>query len=59
MKVQVQVSDAQLRQIDAENAVHLSMMSLNNIIGLPIATELDVQSRPENVRRDSTVERFD
>lgn len=44
LKVQVQLSDAQLRQIDADNAVKLARSNLNNVIGLPLSTNTEVQS---------------
>ncbi len=44
LKVQVQLADAQLRQIDAKNNVELARNSLNNIIGLPLSTNTSVQS---------------
>jgi len=36
LKVQVQLDEARLRQIDADNAVKLSKINLNNIIGFPV-----------------------
>jgi outer membrane protein len=44
LKVQVQLSEAQVRQIDARNAVLLSMIGLNNTIGLPLSTEVVLAS---------------
>ena len=44
MKVQVQLSDALVRQIDAKNGVKLSMYALNNALGLPLQTEIEVSS---------------
>jgi outer membrane protein TolC len=44
LKVQVQLAEAQLRQIDAKNNVELARSSLNNIIGLPLSTNTSVQS---------------
>jgi outer membrane protein len=44
LKVQVQLSEAQLRQIDARNAVQLARIALNNIIGLPLDTEVRLTS---------------
>ncbi len=44
LKVQVQLSDALVRQIDAQNAVLLSMIGLNNTIGLPLSTEIIIAS---------------
>jgi outer membrane protein len=40
MKVQVQLSDAQVRQIDASNNVKLAMYQLNNVLGLPLQTAI-------------------
>jgi outer membrane protein len=39
LKVRVQLSEVQLRQIDAKNNVQLARISLNNVIGLPLDTE--------------------
>lgn len=54
LRVQVQLSEAELRQIDARNGVRLAMISLNNTIGLPLSTQLqiqeDVKSREDNLR---------
>lgn len=44
MKVQVQLSDALVRQIDAENAVQLARYMLNNTLGLPLQTEIALAS---------------
>ncbi|MGA9363113.1 MAG: TolC family protein [Bacteroidota bacterium] len=44
LKVQVQLSSSQLSQIDASNLATIAMMSLNNLIGLPIGTEIDLTS---------------
>ncbi len=44
MKVQVQLSDARVRQIDASNGVKLAMYVLNNTLGLPLLTELTLAS---------------
>lgn len=44
LKVQVQLSDAKVRQIDAKNNVQLSMIALNNTLGLPLATEIEIAS---------------
>ena len=42
LKVKVQLAEAQLRQIDAKNAVKLAMTNLSNIIELPLTTEIEV-----------------
>jgi outer membrane protein TolC len=44
MKVQVQLSDALVRQIDATNNVKLAMYALNNTLGLPLQTEIELVS---------------
>jgi outer membrane protein len=44
LKVQVQLSSSQLGQIDASNSVTIAVMTLNNLIGLPIETEIDLTS---------------
>jgi outer membrane protein len=44
MKVQVQLSDALVRQIDADNNVTVAMYVLNNTIGLPLQTVLALES---------------
>jgi len=44
MKVHVQLSDALVRQIDAKNGVKLAMYALNNTLGLPLQTEIELSS---------------
>ncbi|MEK7748607.1 MAG: TolC family protein, partial [Bacteroidota bacterium] len=44
LKVQVQFSDARLRQIDANNGVQLARIVLNNAIGIPLETEVAIGS---------------
>lgn len=44
LNVQVQLSDAQLRQIEADNNVQLAMISLNNTIGIPLQTSIVIDS---------------
>ncbi len=46
LKIQVQLSNARLTQIDATNDVQVALMNLNNIIGLPLETELALSSVP-------------
>ena len=52
LKVQVQLSDVQLRQIDAHNNVELAKIGLNNIIGLPLDTEIQLTT---NLLHEHTV----
>ncbi|KAB2879113.1 TolC family protein [bacterium] len=44
LKVQVQLSSVRLLQIDARNGVELSMINLNNLIGLPLGTQIEISS---------------
>jgi outer membrane protein TolC len=44
LKVKVQLSEAQLRQIDAKNNVQLANKSLNNVLNLPLSTEIVIAS---------------
>ncbi|MBI2428192.1 MAG: TolC family protein [Ignavibacteriales bacterium] len=44
LKVQVQLSDAKVRQIDATNNVKLAMIALNNTLGQPLSTQIEIVS---------------
>lgn len=44
LKVEVQLSNVQVIQLDAENNVRLAKLALNNVIGLPLETEIDLTS---------------
>ncbi|MFA6571909.1 MAG: TolC family protein, partial [Bacteroidota bacterium] len=44
LKVQVQLSNTELLKIDADNAVQMSVLALNNIIGQPILTQVEAKS---------------
>ena len=44
LKVEVQLSEIQLQQIDAKNAVKLAIVNLDNVIGIPLSTDLRVQN---------------
>jgi outer membrane protein TolC len=46
LKVQVQYSSIQLQQIDANNNVQLARIALNNVMGIPLDTEVDLLSAP-------------
>jgi outer membrane protein len=52
LKVQVQLSDVQLRQIDARNNVQLARIMLNNVIGLPLDTDVQLTT---NILHEHTV----
>jgi outer membrane protein TolC len=44
LKLQVQLSDVQLKQMDAANGVQLAMIALNSTIGIPLSTQIDLES---------------
>lgn len=46
LKVQVQLSEAEYRLIEAKNQMQLAMMGLNNTLRLPLDTQLDVTEIP-------------
>ena len=47
LKVKVQLGEVQLNLIDAKNAVKLANLSLVNLIGLPISTNIETTEQPE------------
>ena len=46
LKIQLQLNNARLAQIDATNDVQLAMMNLNNIMGQDLETSLQLSSQP-------------
>ena len=46
LKVQLQLNNAKLTQIDATNDVQIAMMNLNNVIGKPLDTQVQLSSQP-------------
>jgi outer membrane protein TolC len=48
LKVQVQLSNTQLLQIDAANAVEIARIRLNNVMGLPLDTRIELASQLES-----------
>lgn len=48
LKLQVQLSDVQLRQLEAANGVQLAQVNLNNTLGVQLTTEVDVKSVPQD-----------
>jgi outer membrane protein len=54
LRVQVQLSNAQLLQIDAKNNVRLAMLALNNTIGQPLETSIELVSIPDSSFRESS-----
>lgn len=45
LKVEVQLSESKLRQIDMRNNVQLARMSLNNLLGVSLHTEIEPATR--------------
>ncbi|MBI5021306.1 MAG: TolC family protein [Ignavibacteriales bacterium] len=48
LKVEVQLSNIQVMQIDVLNNVRLSMIALNSLIGLPLETYIEIASPAEH-----------
>ena len=48
LKVEVQLSNVQVMQIDVLNNVRLSMIALNSLIGLPLETQIEIASPAEH-----------
>ncbi len=46
LKIEVQLSDARLTQIDATHDVRVAIMNVNNVMGQPLDTELRLTSQP-------------
>lgn len=54
LKVEVQLSNVKLLQIEANNNVRLAMIALNSIIGQPLSTEIQITSTPhEHIVEDN------
>ncbi|NCS82388.1 MAG: TolC family protein [Ignavibacteria bacterium] len=47
LKLQVQLSDVQLKQLEAQNGVQLAQVNLNNTLGVQLITEVEVKSVPQ------------
>ncbi len=47
LRLQLQLSNAKLSNIDADNAARLAALSLNNALGLPLGTEIELASTIE------------
>jgi outer membrane protein len=50
LRVEVQLSNAKLAQIDIGNDVQVAMMTLNNVLGQPLDTEVRPASVPEALK---------
>ena len=49
LKLEVQLSDIMLKQADAANGVRISMIALNNVLSIPLLTEIDIASTADLV----------
>lgn len=45
LKVKVQLSNLQIMAIDADNAVQLSLLGLNNTLGIPLSTSIELTEK--------------
>ncbi|MBN8573636.1 MAG: TolC family protein [Candidatus Kapabacteria bacterium] len=48
LKIQVQLSDATIRLIEAENNIQLSTVALNNALGQPLGTVINASTQPRD-----------
>jgi outer membrane protein len=53
LRVETQLSNAELTQLDAGNNVQLATIGLNNIIGLPLLTNVDIASQIQSTQSPS------
>ena len=49
LRVQLQVSNVRLLQIDADNNVQIAMIRLNNVLGVPLETRIELASEPDTM----------
>jgi len=63
LRAQVEVADARLNSVRAESAVRLAQGKLNTTMGLPVETDIEIDTRaddvisPENVKVSEALER--
>ena len=53
MKVQVQLSDVRVKDVQARNAIRIAAMSLNSLIGNPLSTGIVLTDTPQSSAGDS------
>jgi outer membrane protein len=59
LKVQVQLGDISIKQIDANNSVRLSMISLDNVMGLPLTTQIEpIEKINSNIETVNNLESY-
>jgi len=56
LKVQVQVSEAEYRLLEANNQKQLAMMGLNNALRLPLTTNLETTEQPSKSMIETSVD---
>jgi outer membrane protein len=54
LKLRVQLSNAELLQIQAENAIRIGIVTLNNLMNIPLETVVQPVSSLETVEHDTT-----
>ncbi len=52
LKLEVQLSDALYKQVDADNAVKLSALALSNVLSIPLNTDFELNYSPEIVTKN-------
>jgi outer membrane protein TolC len=55
LKIDLQLSNARLAQVDAENDVDVAMMNLNNVLGQPADRPLHITSTPAMPAREDSL----
>ena len=58
LKVQVQVSDAEFKKLEAKNQVQLATLAVNNALRLPITTLLEPTESPSLIENTTAVEDY-
>jgi outer membrane protein TolC len=53
MKVQVQLSDVRVKDVQARNGIRLAAMSLNSLIGNPLSTGIVLADTPQSMPNDT------
>lgn len=52
LKLEVQLSNTMYQQIDAENGVRLATVGLNNVLGIPLNTQIEITSSTSFTSKD-------
>jgi outer membrane protein len=55
LRVEIQLSNARIAELDARNEALLAVMNLNNVMGEPVNTPVELVSRPEDVVAPDTI----